>query len=41
METKMVELNGSGALVLPGFFGELSPTGYKARDGYDVRGVEV
>jgi hypothetical protein len=33
METKMVELNGSGALVLPGFFGELSPTGYKARDG--------
>jgi hypothetical protein len=33
METKMVELNGSGALVLPGFFGELSPTGYKAREG--------
>jgi hypothetical protein len=30
---KMVELNGSGALVLPGFFGELSPTGYQAREG--------
>jgi hypothetical protein len=27
------ETNGAGALVLPGFFGELSPTGYKAREG--------
>jgi hypothetical protein len=28
-----VETNGAGALVLPGFFGELSPTGYQAREG--------
>jgi hypothetical protein len=32
-DMQLSETNGAGALVLPGFFGELSQTGYRPRDG--------